>query len=272
MDETRKGRNQMSAPRLELDRVTCSYDETAVLSDISLTVRPGEFVSILGPSGSGKSTLFKLLTGARRPDGGSMRFDGRVLDEAVRPFAFMPQRDALMPWRRIIDNTTLGLEVQGMRRAEARRRVMPLFSEFGLDGFEEHYPGELSGGMRQRAALLRTVVQDKPMLLLDEPFGALDALTRAGMQRWLHEMWSHHDWTALLVTHDVREAVYLSDRIYIFSPRPARIIREITVDLPRPRILDGSARARAAEIEADILDTLFNAPNNAAITTTEEPR
>ncbi len=108
------------------------------------------------------------------------------------------------------------------------------------------------------------------MLLLDEPFGALDALTRAGMQRWLHEMWSQHDWTALLVTHDVREAVYLSDRIYIFSPRPARIIREITVDLPRPRILDGAARARAAEIEADILDTLFNAPNDATITTMEE--
>jgi ABC-type nitrate/sulfonate/bicarbonate transport system ATPase subunit len=126
--------------------------------------------------------------------------------------------------------------------------------------------------MRQRAALLRTVVQDKPMLLLDEPFGALDALTRAGMQRWLEEMWSQHDWTAMLVTHDVREAVYLSDRIYIFSPRPACVIREITVDLPRPRILDGATRARATEIEADILNTLFNAPNDATRTNLEEPR
>ncbi|MFK0332183.1 ABC transporter ATP-binding protein [Rhizobium sp. NPDC090275] len=262
----------MTAPRLELNHITCRYGETPVLSDISLTVKPGEFVSILGPSGSGKSTLFKLLTGARRPEGGNMRFDGQPLDGTIHPFAFMPQRDALMPWRRIIDNTTLGLEVQGMRRAEARRRVLPLFSEFGLDGFEQHYPAELSGGMRQRAALLRTVVQYKPMLLLDEPFGALDALTRAGMQRWLEEMWSQHDWTAMLVTHDVREAVYLSDRIYIFSPRPARVIREITVDLPRPRILDGSARARVAEIEADILDTLFNAPNDATTTNLEEPR
>ncbi|MBO9123876.1 MULTISPECIES: ABC transporter ATP-binding protein [unclassified Rhizobium] len=262
----------MTAPRLELEHITCRYGETSVLADISLTVKPGEFVSILGPSGSGKSTLFKLLTGARRPEGGSMRFDGQTLDGTIRPFAFMPQRDALMPWRRIIDNTTLGLEVQGIRRAEARRRVLPLFSEFGLDGFEQHYPAALSGGMRQRAALLRTVVQHKPMLLLDEPFGALDALTRAGMQRWLEKMWSQHDWTAMLVTHDVREAVYLSDRIYIFSPRPARIIREITIDLPRPRILDGAARALAAEIEADILDTLFNAPNDATMTNLEEPR
>ncbi len=262
----------MTAPRLELDQITCRYGETPVLSDISLTVKPGEFVSILGPSGSGKSTLFKLLTGAHEPEGGSIHFDGKALDRTIRPFAFMPQRDALMPWRRIIDNTTLGLEVQGMRRAEARRRVLPLFSEFGLDGFEQHYPSELSGGMRQRAALLRTVVQDKPMLLLDEPFGALDALTRAGMQRWLQEMWSQHDWTAMLVTHDVREAVYLSDRIYIFSPRPARVIREVSIELPRPRILDGAARARAAEIEADILDTLFNAPNDAITTNLEEPR
>ncbi len=262
----------MTTPRLKLDHITCRYGETAVLADISLTVQPGEFVSILGPSGSGKSTLFKLLTGARGPEGGGMRFDGQALDGTTRPFAFMPQRDALMPWRRIIDNTTLGLEVQGMRRADARRRVLSLFSKFGLNGFEQHYPAELSGGMRQRAALLRTVVQDKPMLLLDEPFGALDALTRAGMQRWLEEMWSQHDWTAMLVTHDVREAVYLSDRVYIFSPRPARVIREIAIDLPRPRILDGPARALVAEIEADILDTLFNTPHDTATTNPEEPR
>jgi ABC-type nitrate/sulfonate/bicarbonate transport system ATPase subunit len=248
----------MTATRLQLDNVVCRYGKTAVIQDISLTVKPGEFVSILGPSGSGKSTLFKLLTGARPPDAGSMLFDGHPLDGSLRPFAFMPQRDALMPWRRILDNTTLGLEVQGMSRAEARRRVLPLFAQFGLSGFEQHYPTELSGGMRQRAALLRTIVQDKPMLLLDEPFGALDALTRAGMQRWLETMWAHHQWTAMLVTHDVREAVYLSDRIYVLSPRPARVIREIIIDLPRPRTLEGAARLRAAEIEADILDILLN--------------
>jgi ABC-type nitrate/sulfonate/bicarbonate transport system ATPase subunit len=250
----------MNAPRLQLDAISCRYGDLAVLEDISMTVRPGEFVSILGPSGSGKSTLFRLLTGARAPDTGDIRFDGKPLSAAGRPFAFMPQRDALMPWRKIIDNTTLGLEVQGMRRRQARAHVAPLFAEFGLAGFERNYPAELSGGMRQRAALLRTVVQDKPMLLLDEPFGALDALTRAGMQRWLEAMWAHHRWTAMLVTHDVREAVHLSDRIYVLSPRPARIIREIIVDLPRPRMLDDATRASAAEIEADILDTLLRPP------------
>jgi ABC-type nitrate/sulfonate/bicarbonate transport system ATPase subunit len=251
----------MNTPRLLLENVACHYGPIDVLANISLTVQPGEFVSILGPSGSGKSTLFKLLTGAHRPDAGNMLFDGLPLDGS-RPFAFMPQRDALMPWRRILDNTTLGLEVQGLSRHEARKRVIPLFAEFGLSGFERNYPAELSGGMRQRAALLRTVVQDKPMLLLDEPFGALDALTRTGMQRWLEAMWAHHRWTAMLVTHDVREAVHLSDRIYVLSPRPARVIREIVIDLPRPRMVDGVTRRQAAEIEADILDTVFHPPTD----------
>ncbi|TIV46708.1 MAG: ATP-binding cassette domain-containing protein, partial [Mesorhizobium sp.] len=149
------------------------------------------------------------------------------------------------------------LEVQGMTRRAARERVAPLFAEFGLAGFERAWPAELSGGMRQRAALLRTVVQQRDMLLLDEPFGALDALTRAAMQRWLEGMWRSHHWTALLITHDVREAVLLSDRIYVLSARPARVVREVSVPLPRPRT-EGTALAReAAAIEAGILDTLL---------------
>jgi ABC-type nitrate/sulfonate/bicarbonate transport system ATPase subunit len=171
----------------------------------------------------------------------------------------MPQRDALMPWRRVIDNVTLGLEVQGMPRRAAREQVAPLFAEFGLAGFEHAWPAELSGGMRQRAALLRTVVQQRDMLLLDEPFGALDALTRAAMQRWLEGTWQRHRcWTALLITHDVREAVYLSDRIYLLSARPARIISEIAVPLPRPRTTGSDAARQAAVLEAEILDTLLN--------------
>lgn len=246
----------MSAARLELRQVRRRFGELDVLADISLSVRAGEFVSILGPSGAGKSTIFKLLTGGLRADGGEILFDGQALRDQRRPFAFMPQRDALMPWRRIIDNTTLGLEVQGMARAAARERVAPLFAEFGLDGFEQHYPAELSGGMRQRAALLRTVVQNRDMLLLDEPFGALDALTRSGMQRWLETMWEHHNWTALLITHDVREAVFLSDRIYVLTGRPARVLREVVVPLPRPR--RDLASPEASAIEADILQTLLN--------------
>lgn len=246
----------MSATRLELRHLRKRFDEVDVLADISLTVRPGEFVSILGPSGCGKSTIFKLLTGALQADGGDVLFDGTPLEDGRRPFAFMPQRDALMPWRRIIDNTTLGLEVQGLSRGQARAKVAPLFAEFGLDGFERHYPAQLSGGMRQRAALLRTVVQQRDMLLLDEPFSALDALTRAGMQRWLQAMWERHRWTALLITHDVREAVFLSDRIFVLTERPARVLDEITVSLPHPRL--DLASPEASAIEARLLQTLLN--------------
>ncbi|UCI06402.1 ABC transporter ATP-binding protein [Mesorhizobium sp. B1-1-8] len=242
--------------RLELRDVRKSFGTLEVLAGISLHVAASEFVSILGPSGAGKSTLFQLLTGGLKGEG-EMLFDGAPLDG--RPFAFMPQRDALMPWRRVIDNAALGLEVQGMSRRAARERVTPLLAEFGLAGFERAWPAELSGGMRQRAALLRTVVQERNMLLLDEPFGALDALTRASMQRWLEAMWQSHRWTALLITHDVREAVLLSDRIYMFSARPARVVSEIAVPLPRPRTGRADLAREAAAIEAGILDTLLGA-------------
>ena len=246
----------MSQARLDLKNLRKGFGPTHVLADISLTVQPGEFVSILGPSGAGKSTILQLLTGATAPDAGQMRLDGQPLTPSRHRFAFMPQGDALMPWRRIIDNTTLGLEVQGLSRQAARARVAPLFPEFGLSGVENHYPVQLSGGMRQRAALLRTVVQQRPMLLLDEPFGALDALTRAQMQRWLATMWTRHRWTVLLITHDVREGVILSDRIYVLSARPAHVAREFQVPLDHPR--QGVGSPALAAIEAEILQTLLN--------------
>lgn len=256
----------MKPSRLELRHLRKAFGGLQVLDDISLSVEAGEFVSILGPSGAGKSTIFQLLIGTLAQDGGEARFDGTPLAGKRTCFAFMPQRDALLPWRRIIDNATLGLEVQGIRRREARERVLPLFSEFGLSGFERHYPAQLSGGMRQRAALLRTVVQNREMLLLDEPFGALDALTRAGMQRWLERMWDRHRWTALLVTHDVREAVFLSDRIYLLSERPARVVREIPVPIPRPRTLANLENSAARAIEAEILEILLNPPTDQRAT------
>lgn len=244
--------------KLQLKNIHKAFGETRVLDGVSLTVREGEFVSILGPSGAGKSTIFQMLIGGTRADSGCVRFNGEPLGSEYGRFAFMPQRDALMPWRRILDNATLGLEVQGMNRGVARGKVLPLFPEFGLEGFENHYPAQLSGGMRQRAAVLRTVVQEREMLLLDEPFGALDALTRTGMQRWLEAMWKRHRWTALLITHDVREAVFLSDRIYVLSARPARVLREFPVPLPRPR--DASARGlqEASAVEAAVLETLIS--------------
>ena len=245
----------MSEARLELRSVSKSFGDLRVLGDVSLSVGPGEFVAVLGPSGAGKSTILQLLTGAVRRDGGEILCNGAALSADSHRFAFMPQRDALMPWRRIIDNAVLGLEVQGVTRREARERVRPLMEEFGLAGFEQHYPSQLSGGMRQRVALLRTVVQQTSMLLLDEPFGALDALTRARMQQWLARMRLHHQWTVLLITHDVREAVLLSDRIYVLSPRPARVLREYDVPLPHPRPPAGDATLSA--IEAEILQTLL---------------
>ncbi len=243
---------------LELKNVSKSFASMDVLKDISLHVARGEFVSIVGPSGSGKSTILRLLTQALQADGGDIFFDGMPLSQAAHAFAFMPQRDALMPWRNVIDNAILGLEVHGMRRSQARSVAAPLFERFGLAGFENHYPAALSGGMRQRAALLRTVIQRQDMLLLDEPFGALDALTRTQMQEWLQGMWTDHRWTALLITHDVREAVFLSDRIYVLSARPSAVIREFDVPLKRPRTLADLGSPAAQAIETEILQTLLH--------------
>lgn len=248
---------QQQMRALAVDRVSVTLGDTHVLDDISLHVDPGEFVSILGPSGSGKSTLFRLLTGAVRLQSGAIAVDGHPLDVHQHGFAFMPQRDALMPWRHIIDNLTLGLEVQGAARRQAREQVMPLLDDFGLAGFERHYPGQLSGGMRQRAALLRTVVQGRSIQLLDEPFGALDALTRTRMQSWFEARWRKARWTTLLVTHDVREAVALSDRIYVFSARPARVIAELAVTTSRPR-LGSPTTPDAHALEAELTDILIN--------------
>jgi ABC-type nitrate/sulfonate/bicarbonate transport system ATPase subunit len=235
--------------KISVRDVRLSFGDLPVLDGVSFDVADGELVSILGPSGSGKSTLLGVLAGLLEPDAGEVLVDGAPA--ARDTFAYMPQQDLLFPWRTVLDNTTLGLEVAGMTKREARERARELFAPFGLSGFEGSRPAELSGGMRQRAALLRTVVQDRQVLLLDEPFGALDSLTRAGMQEWLDEMRARFGWTVLLITHDVREAVYLSDRVLVLSPRPARVRAERTVDLPRPREITA-----AAAVEAGLLAEL----------------
>jgi ABC-type nitrate/sulfonate/bicarbonate transport system ATPase subunit len=213
-------------PKLELRGLGKRFGALEVLRDLSLEARAGEFVAILGPSGCGKSTALSILSGGTPASAGEVLVDGIADDVRPGRFAYMPQSDALLPWRRVLDNATLGLEVRGTPRREARERVRPLLPVFGLEGFEDAWPFQLSGGMRQRAALLRTVVQECEVLLLDEPFGALDALTRAEMQRWLESVWAQFRWTVLLVTHDVREAVYLADREpwppSSPSPSPAR--------------------------------------------------
>jgi ABC-type nitrate/sulfonate/bicarbonate transport system ATPase subunit len=244
--------------RLELRQLHKSHrgdlGPLPVLAGIDLVAHEGEFVSVIGPSGCGKSTLLEVTAGLRAPDQGEVLVDG--VASAGAKCAYMPQKDLLFPWRRVIDNVTLGLEVAGVSGVEARMQVAPLLEIFGLAGFERSYPFQLSGGMRQRAALLRTVVQDRSLLLLDEPLGALDSLTRTEVQVWLESVWERYRWTVLLVTHDIREAVYLSDTVYVLSARPARVVARVEVGLPRPRSVGLMAAPETAEIEGRLLATL----------------
>ncbi len=229
----------MPIPKVELRHVSKSFHTNGhvvkALEDITLRVMPGEFVTIIGPSGSGKSTLFNLIVGLLEPDTGEVCLDGHVCHDRVGKVGYMPQRDLLLPWRSVINNVIVPLEVRGVPREEARRRAREMLPLFGLEGFENSYPSALSGGMRQRAALLRTILAERDVLLLDEPFGALDALTRRELQNWLLGLWNNLRQTVLFITHDVDEALYLADRVFVLSARPGRLIKVMDVALPRPR-------------------------------------
>jgi NitT/TauT family transport system ATP-binding protein len=219
-------RTGAAAPSVRLDGVSKSFGSVDALDGVSLALRPHEVVAVVGPSGCGKSTLLELVCGLTAPT------SGRV-DAA--PAVLMPQRDQLLPWLRAIDNAALALRIAGRTKAEARAAARPLLRDFGLAGFEDARPDELSGGMRQRVAFLRTLLAGKPVLCLDEPFGALDAITRTQMQDWLAGALAREPRTVLLVTHDVEEALVLADRVLILSPRPGRVVAELEVPAPRPR-------------------------------------
>ena len=201
-------------------------DDVIALRRMDLRAAPGEIVAVVGASGCGKSTLLELICGLQRPDAGSVAADPAVL---------MPQRDLLLPWASALDNAALALRVRGAPAAKARAEATPWFERFGLGGFEHARPAELSGGMRQRVAFVRTLLAGKPVLALDEPFAALDALTRQEMQGWLARALAEEPRTVVLVTHDVEEAVVLADRVVVMSPRPGRAVAELPVELPRPR-------------------------------------
>ncbi|MCP2268081.1 ABC transporter ATP-binding protein [Actinokineospora diospyrosa] len=216
-----------------LDGVAHRFGDVDVLRDIAFTVEPRRSLGVIGPSGCGKSTLLTFIAGLAEPGGGSVRVGAETAPAGrLAACALMPQKDLLLPWRRAIDNAALALENRGVPRKQARARVAPLFERFNLGGFEQHWPHELSGGMRQRVAFLRTLVADKDVLLLDEPFGGLDAITRADMQDWLRGVLTVEPRTAVLVTHDVEEALLLCHEVVVLTPRPATVVARIEVDLP----------------------------------------
>jgi NitT/TauT family transport system ATP-binding protein len=210
-------------------------DVVVALADISLTASHGEVLAVVGPSGCGKTTLLELICKLQAPSSGRLE---------CAPAVLMPQRDLLLPWLMALDNAGIALRIAGATRTQARARAGALFAELGLDGFERARPHELSGGMRQRVAFLRTLLSGKPLLCLDEPFGALDAITRAEMQEWLAGALAREPRTVVLVTHDVEEAIVLADRIAVLSPRPGRVLAELAVELPRPR----------ARTDAEVID------------------
>jgi ABC-type nitrate/sulfonate/bicarbonate transport system ATPase subunit len=225
--------------KLELSNVGKIFygDDVVVhaLEDISLQVENGEFVTIIGPSGSGKSTLFNLIVGLLEPDQGEICINGEIHANRTGMVGYMPQRDLLLPWRSIIDNVILAQEIKGTPRDQAREKARELLPLFGLHEFATVYPHALSGGMRQRAALLRTFLTERNLILLDEPFGALDALTRRELQDWLLSVWKQLGQTILFITHDVEEALYLGDRVVVLSARPGSVQDVLEVSLPRPR-------------------------------------
>jgi ABC-type nitrate/sulfonate/bicarbonate transport system ATPase subunit len=232
---------------LRLRGVEHSFGSLRTLAGLDLEAPGGAVVGLVGPSGCGKSTLLELICGLREPRSGSVEIAGAGSAEGrLASCAYMPQRDALLPWYSALDNASLALRNRGAGRAEARRRTGALFARFGLEGFEGSRPAELSGGMRQRVAFLRTLVADKPVLALDEPFASLDAITRAEMQEWLAGALREEPRTVVLVTHDVEEALYLCDKVAILSARPARIVAELQAPAPR-----------AADRDAAVTDLAF---------------
>ncbi|MCV9952075.1 ABC transporter ATP-binding protein [Paenibacillus sp. BT-177] len=238
-----------SPPALELDGISLAFREKRsslpVLQDVSLTVKPGEFVSLIGPSGSGKSTLFHIIGGLLKPQQGRIRMHGRDMTGERGHISYMPQQPALFPWRTTLDNILLGQENAPRKDAaagsrygserERRKEALQWLEQVGLGKFAKAYPHTLSGGMQQRAAFLRALLSPQELMLLDEPFSALDALTRADMQQWLLRMWEKNRRSVLFITHSIEEALLLSDRIYVLSARPASVMHVVDVPFPRPR-------------------------------------
>lgn len=221
--------------KLEIRNVSKSFDGVLVLDNISIELNKGELVCLLGVSGGGKTTLFNIISGLLSPDSGQVLLDGKDITNKPGSISYMLQKDLLLPYRTIQDNVALPLLLKGTPKKEARAKVSPLFAEFGLEGTQTKYPAQLSGGMRQRAALLRTYLFSQNVALLDEPFSALDTLTKGAIHRWYLDVMEKIKLSTFFITHDIDEAVLLSDRIYLLSGQPGRITGEIVIREPKPR-------------------------------------
>ncbi len=226
------------------------------LEKVTLKIESGKFISLIGPSGCGKSTIFNIVAGLQQPTEGDVIINGRESTGMVGAVGYMLQKDLLFPWRTVIENIVLGLEVRGVSTKEAKAYALPFMEKYGLGGFANSYPSALSGGMRQRAALLRTLLFDSDVILLDEPFGALDAQTRAHMQEWLLQIWQDFQKTVIFVTHDVEEAVYLSDEIYVMAAKPGRVIAHLEVPIARPRPRSVTLEPQFRDLKSECLNLL----------------
>lgn len=245
------------APILRVEKVDKVFTRTRkpsveALRDINLSVNKGEFVSIVGASGSGKSTLLRIIDGLLKPSGGQIYVDGTAVSGPGRDRAVVFQQDSLLPWKTVVENVAYGLTLAGTRWSDAAKTAQRFIDLAGLTGFEHHYPHQLSGGMRQRVNVARALAVDPKILLLDEPFAALDAQTREIMQTELLNIWQQSRKTVLLITHQIDEAVFLSDRVIVFSARPGSIRREVPVNLPRPRDLELKRQPEFVRIVDDI--------------------
>lgn len=237
---------------LQFHNVSFHYDEKPIINELNASIQDKEFVSIIGPSGCGKSTLFRLITGLEEASTGQIE----LTKTKSHPVGYMPQKDMLLPWRTIIENAALPLECQGVQKKEAQVKAKELLHKFGLQGYEKKYPKDLSGGMRQRVSFIRTLLTGGEILLLDEPFSALDALTKASLQEWLFEQWKEWEKTILFITHDVEEALFLSNRILVVENQPIATLTERIVPLDRNRTRKDLYKPEVLALKEELLSML----------------
>lgn len=241
---------------LKVDHVSKSFDGEKIIQDISLELHEGEIVSLLGVSGGGKTTLFNIISGLSKPDEGSVYLDAENITGNPGNISYMLQKDLLLPYKTIVDNVALPLMIRGAKKEAARAKASAYFSEFGLEGTEHKYPSEVSGGMKQRAALLRTYLFSEKVALLDEPFSALDMLTKGAIHEWYLDIMEKIKLSTLFITHDIDEAVLLSDRIYLLTGKPGKLTKEIHIKESKPRRKDFHLSEQFLEYKKEIISHL----------------